>query len=151
MFYKKRNLLITIFLIITIQTLLYLNNSQKTSFRYFIWNIQEIKIGKLITFSFFSGLIIGIILNNTRNFKAVNSFSKNEQKEEDIDQYKNEDDGESIPDMPPQRDIRDTQPTISVNYRVIKNPEENQNYAENSSINPKYNEDRDWGEAKSDW
>ena len=27
--------------------------------------------------------------------------------------------------MPPERDIRAAQPTISVNYRVIKNTEEN--------------------------
>ena len=27
--------------------------------------------------------------------------------------------------MPPQRDVRDAQPTISVNYRIIKNNTEN--------------------------
>ena len=151
MIYKKRYLIITAFLIITIQTLLYLNNSQKTSFRYFIWNIQEIKIGKLITFSFVSGLLIGIILNNTKDIKAVNNFSKNGLIEENIDQNKNEDSKEVISDMPPQRDIRDTQPTISVNYRVIKNSEENQNYEENASSNPKDNEVNDWVDDKSDW
>ena len=29
-------------------------------------------------------------------------------------------------EMPPERDLRDTQPTISVNYRVIKNKAENE-------------------------
>ena len=151
MIYKKRYLIITAFLIITIQTLLYLNNSQKTSFRYFIWNIQEIKIGKLITFSFVSGLLIGIILNNTKDIKAVNNFSKNDLIGENIDQNKNEDSKEVISDIPPQRDIRDTQPTISVNYRVIKNSEENQNYEENPSNNPKDNDSNDWVDDKSDW
>ena len=32
---------------------------------------------------------------------------------------------ESNFEMPPQRDIRDAQPTISVNYRVVKNMEDN--------------------------
>ena len=41
-------------------------------------------------------------------------------------------------EMPPQRDIRDAQPTISVNYRVIKNTEDNnlerdQNYSKNQA------------------
>ena len=52
--------------------------------------------------------------------------------------------------MPPQRDIRDTQPTISVNYRVIKNTQDNNlNNKVNSSKN---NEDRnDWIDDSNDW
>ena len=53
-------------------------------------------------------------------------------------------------EMPPQRDIRDAQPTISVNYRVVKNTEENnikrdQNYSNNPDNNDDWdNEDNDW-------
>ena len=52
--------------------------------------------------------------------------------------------------MPPQRDIRDAQPTISVNYRVVKNTEENylkrnQNYSKrNESIDDWDNDNNDW-------
>ena len=45
--------------------------------------------------------------------------------------------------MPPQRDIRDTQPTISVNYRVIKNTDEN-----NSTRSKNYSNSQD---KKDDW
>ena len=37
----------------------------------------------------------------------------------------NEEEMEPNVEMPPQRDIRETQPTISVNYRVVKNMNDN--------------------------
>ena len=55
---KNKSLIFSTFFIITIQIFLYLNNSQKSSFRYFIWNIQEVRIGKLICISFASGLMM---------------------------------------------------------------------------------------------
>ena len=52
--------------------------------------------------------------------------------------------------MPPQRDIRDAQPTISVNYRVVKNTEENNSKRDQSFTN---NTDQidDWDKDDSDW
>ena len=52
-------------------------------------------------------------------------------------------------EMPPQRDIRETQPTISVNYRVVKNTNDNnlkkeQSYSNQDSID-------DWDNADNDW
>ena len=52
--------------------------------------------------------------------------------------------------MPPQRDVRDTQPTISVNYRVIKNnSDNNQKYDEDNSTSSQ-NQD-DWNEEDNEW
>ena len=65
--FKKKYLLLSLFLIIVIQSLLYTNNNQKTSFRYFKWTLQEVSIGKLISISFFSGLVISTLLNTTIN------------------------------------------------------------------------------------
>jgi len=120
MIFKKKYLLLTIFLIIIIQTLLYTNNNQKTSFRYFKWTAKEVSIGKLISISFFSGLFISTLLNTTI---TSTSFRKNtlENVEDDFVLNNNEEDMEPNVEMPPQRDIRETQPTISVNYRVVKN------------------------------
>ena len=72
MIFKKNLLLLTLFLIIIFQTFLYLNNNQKTSFRYFKWTVQEVSIGKLISISFFSGLFISTLLNT-----SFTSFKKN--------------------------------------------------------------------------
>ena len=68
--FKKKYLFLSLFLIIIIQTLLYTNNSEKTSFRYFKWTLQEVRIGKLISISFFSGLFISTLMNT-----AINSTS----------------------------------------------------------------------------
>ena len=147
MIFKKKFLLLTIFFIIIIQTLLYVNNNQKTTFRFFKWSAQEVSIGKLISISFFSGLFISTLLNTT-----INSYKKNnfENTEENYEPLVEEENIKSNFEIPPQRDIRDTQPTISVNYRVVKSTEENnfqsdQKFSNDSSIRD------DWGNNDNDW
>ena len=147
MIFKKKYLLLTFFLIIIIQSLIYLNNKQRTSFRYFKWSVQEVSIGKLITISFFSGLFISSLLNN-----SIICYKKNilENIKVNNEPLNNEGDMISNVEMPPQRDIRDSQPTISVNYRVVKNTEDNNlkrdpNYSNNPDNNDYWdNEDNDW-------
>ena len=122
--FKKKYLLLTLFLIIIFQIFLYTNNNQKTSFRYFKWALQEVSIGKLISISFFSGLFVSTLLNTSI---TSTSFRKKtfENVEDDFVSENNIEDIESKVEMPPQRDIRETQPTISVNYRVVKNMDDN--------------------------
>ena len=147
MIFKKKYLLLTIFLIIIIQTLLYTNNNQRTSFKYFKWTVKEVSIGKLISISFFSGLFISTLLNTTNT-----NYKKNTVKdiEENYEPLINEEDMKSNVEMPPQRDIRDAQPTISVNYRVVRNTEEiNLKRDQNSLNNPDNNDD--WNNGKNDW
>ena len=152
MIYKKRILILTILVVITLQVLLNINNNQKSSFRYFIWNIEEIRIGKLISISFISGLLISTILNKTISSNLINNSSKDvNENDEDYDVQTNDENNASSFEIPPQRDIRDTQPTISVNYRIIKNTgENNPTYDENNSNNQEYQDDwinnnnKDW-------
>ena len=145
--FKKKYLLLTLFLLIIIQILLYTNNNQKTSFRYFKWTLQEVSIGKLISISFFSGLIISTLLNTT-----VTSFKKNtfENIEENDETLNNNENMKSNIEMPPQRDIRETQPTISVNYRVIKNMEEN-NLRRDQNYSNSPDKGDDWDNNYNDW
>ena len=122
--FKKKYLLLTLFLLIIIQILLYTNNNQKTTFRYFKWTLEEVSIGKLISISFFSGLFVSTLLNTT--ITSTSSRKKTfENVKDDFVSYNNEEEMESNVEMPPQRDIRETQPTISVNYRVVKNMNDN--------------------------
>ena len=148
MLFKKKFLLLTFFLIIIFQTLLYTNNKQKTSFRYFKWTVQEISIGKLISISFFSGLFISTLLNTTI---GRTSFRKNtfENVQDDFISQNNVEDLEPNVEIPPQRDIRETQPTISVNYRVIKNMNDNDFKKDRNYSNPDNNDD--WDNADNDW
>ena len=145
---RKKYLLLILFLIIIFQTLLFTKNNQKTSFRYFKLTLQEVSIGKLISISFFSGLFISTLLNTTI---TSSSFRKNnsENGEDDFASQNNEEDMESNVEIPPQRDIRETQPTISVNYRVVKNMNGNdfkkdQNYSNLDNKDDWDNDDNDW-------
>jgi len=147
-FTKIKYLLLTLFLIIIFQILFYTNNNQKTSFRYFKWTLQEVSIGKLISISFFSGLFVSSLLNTTI---TINSFRKKtfENVEDDFVSNNNEEEIEPNLEMPPQRDIRETQPTISVNNRVVKNMNDN-NLKKDQSYSNKDIKD-DWDIADNDW
>jgi len=146
--FKKKYLLLTLFLIIIFQVLLYTNNNQKTSFRYFKWTLQEVSIGKLISISFFSGLFVNTLLITTI---ASTSFRKKtfENVEDDFLSNNNEEDLEPNVEMPPQRDIRETQPTISVNYRVVKNINDNNLNKDLNNSNP--DNINDWDNPADDW
>ena len=137
-----------------LQIILFLNNQQKTTFRYFIWNINDISIGKLIGFSFVSGLIVSSLLNKTL---IINSYkgSKNldgviENEYEDEDDLTNIEENYDSYDIPPERDVRDPQPTISVKYRVIKNNDSRKiNNREKKSKDTQIQDD--WNENMTDW
>ena len=145
---KKNFLLLTLFLIIIFQTFLYTNNTQKTSFRYFKWTLQEVSIGKLISASFFSGLFISSLLVSTI---TSTSFRKNnlENVEDDFISQDNDEVIETNVEMPPQRDIREAQPTISVNYRVVKNNNDSNSKKDRNYSNLDNRDD--WDNADNDW
>ena len=144
--YKNKNLILII-LIVSIQVLLLINNRQKTSFRYFIWNIQDVSIGRLIFVSFVSGLFMSSLLNKTLN---NNISTKTLVDTDDNDYSVKKDDNDEPYDFTPERDLREPQPTISVNYRVIKNNGENELKDRNQTIdNSQY--DDDWNNNGSEW
>ena len=145
--FKKKYLLLTLFLIIILQILLYTNNNQKTSFRYFKWNVPEVSIGKLISISFFSGLFISTLLNTS--FTRIKKDTI-ENIEENYETLNSNEDMKSNIEMPPQRDIRDAQPTISVNYRVIKNTEKN-NFKSDQNYSNSFDDKDDWNSNDNDW
>ena len=147
MIFKRKFLLLTLFLIIIFQTLLYTNNNQKTSFRFFKWTTQEVSIGKLISISFLSGLFVSSLLNSTVTSSKTYNL---ENKEDNYEALNLDEDEKSNFEMPPQRDIRDAQPTISVNYRVVKNTEENYLKRNQNYSNSPENKD-DWDNVDNDW
>ena len=152
--YIKKSFLLSIIFIITIQILLLLNNKQKTTFRYFIWNIKEVSIGKIISVSFMSGIIISALLNKTIDINKIKPYpmkdDDNPEITEEYDSSFNENKNNDSFEMPPERDLRDSQPTISVNYRVIKNNSENElkDSSKNSNVSA-YNDD--WINNETDW
>ena len=145
--FKKKYLLLSLFLIIIFQIFLYTNNNQKTSFRYFKWTVQEVRIGKLISISFFSGLFVSTLLNTTNT--STSFRKKTFENVEDDFIINNEEEMEPNVEMPPQRDIRETQPTISVNYRVVKNINDNNLKKDQSYSNQDIKDD--WDNGDNDW
>ena len=154
MILRRKYFLITILIVIILQILLYTNNNQRTSFRYFKWTIQETSIGKLLSISFFSGLFITTLLNsiNSSDNNSRNSSDKNnifENIEDNYEPLNNEEYEKSDIEMPPQRDIRETQPTISVNYRVVKNMNDS-NLKKDQSYSTQDIKD-DWDNGDNNW
>ena len=147
MIFKKKYLLFTFFLIIIIfQILLHTNNNQRVSIRYLKWTVQEVSLGKLISISFYSGLFISALLNTTITGNKKNTF----ENVENYEPLNDEEDIKSNVEMPPQRDIRDSQPTISVNYRVVQNGEENYSKSD-QNFSEKPNDKNDWVNDDNDW
>ena len=72
-----------------------------------------------------------------------------ENVEDDFESQYSEEDLEPNVEMPPQRDIRETQPTISVNYRVVKNMNDNNLKKDLNYSNPDNMDD--WDNADNDW
>ena len=150
--YKKNSIILSIFLIISLLIILLINNRTKTSFRYFIWNIEEVSIGRLISISFISGLLMSSILTKTLD-NDLKTYSKNEEDDKtynENDYSINSDENNDLYEMPPERDLRDIQPTISVNYRVVKDNSENElNGRKQRSQNTKYEDD--WINKDAEW
>ena len=81
---------------------------------------------------------------DTKSEKNINLTANNVETQNNSENIKNnnevidsEEDSNPNVEMPPQRDIRDSQPTISVNYRVVQNGEENYSKSDqNSSEKP---------------
>ena len=149
---KNKKFILIIFLIISIQILLLINNRQKSSFRYFIWNVQEVSIGRLILISFVSGLFMSSLLTKTlsSNIKTKPIFKGDDKTTDDNYYSSKREQNDELYDIAPERDLREPQPTISVNYRVIKNNDENELKDRNQTINNSRYDD-DWNNNDSEW
>ena len=150
--YKKKIITTSIFFILTIQILLLINNKQKTSIRYFIWTVEEVSIGRLICLSFASGLLMSSLLNKTlhNDVKSYKKYDENENLTSKNNSSVDDKEPNDSYEIPPERDIRDTQPTISVNYRIIKDNSENELNDRNQTLKKTQYQD-DWYNNDSEW
>ena len=91
------------------------------------------------------------ILKITLDNKVTANYINGEEKKNSAnDDFINEGDDNDSFEIPPQRDVRDPQPTISVNYRVIKNNGETElNDRNQNSTNTTYQDD--WTNNDNEW
>ena len=157
-----KNKFISLFIFITIFILAIVNikNPEKTKFYLFTTKTEEISLGKLITITFLSGFTFSSLLSLiSKNNLEESTDNLEESSEDNFDNYDeiNKDDEDYLnqeykSDRPPERDIRESQPTISVNYRFVdqendyktsKNPKKTKNDL-NKERNDWINNDNDW-------
>ena len=152
---KNKFFIFYFFLNIILISYININNSKKVNINIFTWQSNKNSLGKLVTYSYLAGItfntLLTLIINrndlklNQREFDTE-FYNKRENQEEFIDNGTNF-------VRPPERDLKESQPTISVNYRVINN---------NKASSSKYNKESkfgsstdiitdDWGDNYKDW
>ena len=154
----KKKLIIFFFLLITITlSIINLKNTSKTSLYLLNFKTDRLTLGNFISLSFLTGFTSTLSFLYLTSQKQENNFI-NDKKfdleskkiEDEIKENYKESKGE-INERPPERDIRESQPTISVKYRVIS-----QKDMEANDINERYRESSnqnydDWEENESNW
>ena len=99
-----------------------------------------------------SGLLISSLLEKSidNDFKNFQKKFVSEKTTPEDDNSLNIEDNNETNEIPPERDLRETQPTISVNYRVIKDNSENEiTSKKKTSKNPNYQDD--WNNKELEW
>ena len=154
----KKNLIILIFLFTTITlSILYLKNTSKTYLYFLNFKTEKLTLGSFITFSFLAGFTTSFTYSYLTSSKTKNKMLNEERidinskpLQEDFTE-KNSEINDLINERPPERDIRDSQPTISVNYRVIKQNNTEVNDTDEGYADNKYQNYDDWEEIESNW
>ena len=147
---NKKFIAFFIFLSILILSILNIKNPEKTKFYLFTSKTEEISLGNLITITFIAGFsfssVLSLISKNNSQELLENNFTNYEEidksDENNISQNLNS-------NPPPERDVRDSQPTISVNYRFVD--QDNNSYSSKKTTNNLNNEDNDWVNYDNEW
>ena len=150
-----KNKFLTFFIFFSILFLSFLNikNPEKTKFYLFTTKTDEISLGNLITITFFSGFafssLLTLISKNNEQEPIVENFSNDEE----INNYdENTFSQEMETARPPERDVRESQPTISVNYRFVDQNNNSYSSKNSSKKNINFNrEDNDWSSNDDEW
>ena len=118
------------------------------------------KIVHVLFLCIFVVLIIFTVNNNSindNNILVAAKSSKRANGDDNVEIIVNEEEdevtfNEVITERPPERDLKDSQPTISVNYRVVDTKfTRNKSYNEQNRKNNIENITGDWEENDEDW
>ena len=150
---KKKLIAFFIFLSIVILSILNIKNPEKAKFYLFTSKIEEISLGNLITIAFVSGFTFSSLINLISRNNTQESFGDNFINDEEIDKYdENNFNQEFEYDRPPERDVRESQPTISVNYRFVDQNNNSYSSKKNKESNNNVNnENNDWENYNNEW
>ena len=142
-----------IFFSILILSIVNIKNPEKTKFYLFTSKIEEISLGNLITIGFISGFTFSSLLTLISKYNSQETIVDNFINDEETDKFdENNFSQEFEYGRPPERDVRDSQPTISVNYRFV-DQDSNSYSVKNTTntINNPNSEDNDWVNFDDEW
>ena len=147
---KNKLIALFIFFSIIILSILNIKNPEKTKFYLFTSKIEEISLGNLITITFISGFTFSSLLTLIYNSNSQESLGVNFVDDESIDKSDENNFSQKVEyERPPERDIRESQPTISVNYRFVD--QDNNTFNSKNSKNNFNNEENDWLDKDIEW
>ena len=152
---NTKNKFVVFFIFFSVLTLSIFNikNPEKTKFYLFTLKTEELSLGNYISISFITGFTFGSLLTLiTQNSLEESLGDKLNNEEENVKSDDNIFSRELEYNRPPERDVRESQPTISVNYRFIdqdKNSYSSKNTKKtNNNMN---NEENDWLNYDNEW
>ena len=153
MYIKNKFIAFFIFFSILILSIFNIRNTEKINLYLLTSKIERISLGNLISIAFISGFTISSLLTLISKNKLQESVEDYLINDDEIAESVNDNSSQKMEyDRPPERDIRESQPTISVNYRFVdqdrksyssKNTKETEN-----NIN---NENNDWVNYDNEW
>ena len=147
---NKKLIVSFVFFSIFILSILNIKNPEKTKFYLFTSKTEEISLGNLITITFISGFSFSSVLNLISKNNSQESLENNFTNYEEIDKSDENNFSQDLnSNPPPERDVRDSQPTISVNYRFVD--QDNNSYSSKKTTNNPNNEDNDWVNYDNEW
>ena len=150
---NKKLIAFFIFFSILILSILNIKNPDKTKFYLFTFKTEELSLGNLITITFISGFSFSSVLSLISKNNSQKSLENNFNNFDEIDKSDENNFIQELNDnRPPERDVRESQPTISVNYRFVD--QHNNSYSSTKTtktINNPNNEDNDWVNCDNEW
>ena len=150
---NKKLIVSFVFFSIFILSILNIKNPEKTKFYLFTSKTEEISLGNLITITFISGFSFSSVLNLISKNDSQKSLENNFTNYEEIDKSDNNNFSQEFnSNRPPERDVRESQPTISVNYRFVDQNNNSYSSKNSSKKNINFNrEDNDWSSNDDEW
>ena len=147
---KNKLIAFFIFFLIVSLSILNIKNPEKTKFYLFTSKTEEISLGNLIAITFISGFTFSSLLTLISRNDSQKLLTDNNNVDEDFDESDEDNISQEFEfDRPPERDIRESQPTISVNYRFVD--QENNSYDLKNKKNNLNNLDNDWVNNDNEW
>ena len=150
---NRKLILFFIFLQIFILSIINIKNPEETKFYLFTSKTEDISLGNLITITFIAGFSFSSVLSLISKNNSQELLENNFNNYEEIDKSDENNFSQDLnSNRPPERDVRESQPTISVNYRFVD--QDNNSYSSKkttTSINHPDNEDNDWVNYDNEW